>query len=597
VNLPANQTETVTRVVTVDDPRITDELRSTIKRGVKQGRLHYTLVDLLRTKLRPADVHALVTDRDNEISRSFDNDRQALEMIKLAHEQAKRPVLGRDTWVENAHAFLTLRAPHLTYHASEFFIYGRGYYRALPDRVVQSVARQFLADSVIKVENDDGDWIDEDFNPDQRDRDELVSALRDLVNLDAANLEIDPPCWIVEDATNRPPPRACISFNNGILHVPSRVPMRPTPEFFTRVALPFDYDPQARCPLWEKTLDDWWPRKADGLQADGSQADDVLLLQEWFGYFLLPATFMQKIFAIQGDGGTGKSTIARVLKMLIGMRNITAPSLKSLAGEFGRQPLIGKQLAIFSETAFGKNEDPVSVTGYIKAISGEDTMEVNRKNKDFWIGQLLVRILMLCNKIPSFSDDSSALGRRLIVLKMRKMFRDEGANTQLTDELAKELPGILNWSLVGYDRLMKSRRFTETNESREVRDHFIRAASTVRSFVEDECVVDASADDDDKEFITEKALYAAYKNYCQEASTHHDCKKDFITAVLAFDSAINTHRPPLRDASGATLKDAAGRARGGERGFRGIQLKRVVEQRARRGETPGKAAVQEKIPF
>ena len=60
----------------------------------------------------------------------------------------------------------------------------------------------------------------------------------------------------------------------------------------------------------------------------------------------------------------GKGVIARILGALIGKRNVCGPTLNSLGGDFGLQPLIGKSLAVISDARFiGKDTAASSSSG------------------------------------------------------------------------------------------------------------------------------------------------------------------------------------------------------------------------------------------
>ena len=61
-----------------------------------------------------------------------------------------------------------------------------------------------------------------------------------------------------------------------------------------------------------------------------------------------------------GPKRSGKGTIARVLRKLIGERNVAGPTLSSLGGPFGLQPLLGKSGAIISDARQGDARTPLS---------------------------------------------------------------------------------------------------------------------------------------------------------------------------------------------------------------------------------------------
>ena len=61
-------------------------------------------------------------------------------------------------------------------------------------------------------------------------------------------------------------------------------------------------------------------------------------LQEWFGYLLTPDTRQQKILMMVGPKRSGRGTIARVLKAMVGADNVVNPTLNTLARPFGLSP-------------------------------------------------------------------------------------------------------------------------------------------------------------------------------------------------------------------------------------------------------------------
>ena len=132
--------------------------------------------------------------------------------------------------------------------------------------------------------------------------------------------------------------------------------------------------------------------------------------------------------------------------------NTCAPTLNSLSGNFGLQSLIGKQAAFVSDMRLGHRTDHAALAENLLRISGEDTVDVDRKYKTAWIGQLSVRFFIMTNVPPRFVDVSGVLASRFVPLIMRESFIGR-ENPRLLSELLPELPGILNWSIAGWRRL------------------------------------------------------------------------------------------------------------------------------------------------
>jgi putative DNA primase/helicase len=137
---------------------------------------------------------------------------------------------------------------------------------------------------------------------------------------------------------------------------------------------------------------------------------------------------------------------------LLGQANVCGPTLSGLGETFGLAPLIGKRLAIISDARLGGKTDHQVVVERLLAITGEDSLSVNRKNRDHWTGQLETRFMILTNELPKLADASGALASRFLILLLTNSFYGK-EDLGLTARIIHELPGILNWSLDGWQRL------------------------------------------------------------------------------------------------------------------------------------------------
>ena len=210
----------------------------------------------------------------------------------------------------------------------------------------------------------------------------------------------------------------------------------------------------------------------------------------------------------------------RVLGGLLGKANVAAPTLASLATNFGLQPLINKQAAIISDARMGGRTDHQVIAERLLSISGEDAITIDRKYRETWTGQLPVRFVVLTNEIPRISDASGALSSRFIVLRLTKSFLEK-EDHGLSLRLFRELPGILNWALDGLDRLLKRGFFLAPrsgwDDVRQLQD----LASPVAAFVRDKCVLDH------KTRIPVHRLYLAYKEWCESEGGQPSSKQTF----------------------------------------------------------------------
>jgi putative DNA primase/helicase len=368
---------------------------------------------------------------------------------------------------------------------------------------------------------------------------------------------VQPPVWLTGDATTPIAAGEVVALANGILDLETRKLRKHTPELFAQHVLPFDYDPKAPSPSrWLRFLDELW----------GDDKESKSALGEWFGYVVSSATDQQKALMLVGPKRSGKGTIARVLTGLLGVHNVAAPTLASLAQNFGLQPLIGKPLAVISDARLGARADTSIAVERLLSITGEDTITIDRKYRDPWTGRLPSRFMILTNELPRFADSSGALASRFVVAILTRSFYGK-ENPRLTAELLEEAPSIFSWSLAGLDRLRDRGYFVVPSSAQEAQRRLEDLASPVGAFVRDGCDVGPAFE------VEKDELWTAWKAWCVDEGRDRPGTK----AVFARD--LNATVPGL----------ASVRPRNGEERshlWRGVRLRIAEKQWVRPLTTP-----------
>jgi putative DNA primase/helicase len=302
----------------------------------------------------------------------------------------------------------------------------------------------------------------------------VLDALRAVTHLDDAAIA---PCWL--DRTGDVPADELIACTNGLLHLPTRRLLLHSPTFFTLNALDFGFDAAAPEPIeWLRFLNTLW----------SSDPASIETLQEIFGLLLTGDTSFQKAFLLIGPPRSGKGTIARVLSQMIGRANVVSPVLSSLSSDFGLAPLIGKRLAVIPDARLSGRVDQVAIAERILSITGEDMLTIARKYREAWTGALQVRFVILSNELPGIADASGALASRFVILVLQHSFLGREDN-ELTGRLLRELPGILKWSIEGWERLSRRGYFVQPESANEISQDFADLGSPISSFVRNRCEI------------------------------------------------------------------------------------------------------------
>jgi putative DNA primase/helicase len=363
------------------------------------------------------------------------------------------------------------------------------------------------------------------FNPNKQKADQIVDALQAYCHHDhhPANGVI----WL--DERKAPNPQFIISFRNGLLNVqdwllnPQTSLIPHTPLLLNVNSLSFDFNPGAQKPNeWLKFLNLLWPQDLESQQ----------LLQEWAGLLLIPETRFQKILLMIGPPRSGKGTIGRILRDLLGDLNVVGPTLSSLGGEFGLQPLLNKILALISDARVNNRGANSIIIERLLSISGEDPLTVNRKFLSPLTVQLQARIVMMSNELPNMPDASGALAKRYLVLKMNKSWLGK-EDSSLFLRLQEELPGILLWALEGLARLQQRKRFIQPVSSAPTIEELQAITSPIQAFVSERCEIKSSG------YVVIRDLFEEWRSWCKEMGYH------FTGNIQSFGKNLHAAYPEI----------------------------------------------------
>jgi putative DNA primase/helicase len=406
----------------------------------------------------------------------------------------------------------------------------------------------FTKNATFMTKNHKGESVEAVWSPNTKSINYLAHALAARLYL-AEKLE--QPAWLDGRGAG-----VTIAVANGLLDLETRTLTPHTPLFFNATALPCDYDPNARCDRWHQFLDSLW-----GLDVDAPR-----LLAEWFGYAISGRTDLQKIFLMVGPTRGGKGIIARILTALVGREHTVNPTLNSLEDpRFGLTPLIGKTLAVVADARFIGRRETNIVVERLLSISGEDPLTIDRKNISAWTGKLYARFHIGSNELPRLGDASGAIVGRMLYLPVVKSWLGKEDHT-IEPALHEELSGILNWALDGLDRLnAQGGRFTVHPDAAAALGLMRELASPLAAFVDERCEVELARVKGSgcHNFVDCKALYTAYRQWCQDADQKVSGKIIFRRDLLAALPMIGVER----------LNVAGARDNNGPPCYTGIKLK------------------------
>lgn len=289
-----------------------------------------------------------------------------------------------------------------------------------------------------------------------------------------------------------------LNFQNCVLDVMTGETFPHSPKYGFFDIRPFDYDPHAKAPMWEKFL------------MDITEDEDLVkVLKEFGGYSISGDSYwMHKALVLIGGGRNGKSVYMETLGKVVGESNHAAVSMKDLNQNTMRFLLVNK-LFNYSE------ESSVSslVEGELfKTLTGGGVMSVKELYYQPYNVVNKAKIIISSNHDLLSSDTSTGMLERLAIINLNKVFKPgvEGYDPQLKYKLWEhELPGICNSLLAAYKDLKRRGDLPTSERITQALEDFRRGSDPILVFAEDCVIKDESAQ------IKALELYAEYVRMCE----------------------------------------------------------------------------------
>lgn len=248
-----------------------------------------------------------------------------------------------------------------------------------------------------------------------------------------------------------------------------------TPRYFTPVLIPRKYVPEHPPTFWLNFLD-------QVLERDEKR---IAVLQEWFGYCLLPTTRYQRMLMLVGPGGNGKTVVLNVLTEMLGKHNCSNVELDDINTKYGPFYTFGKLANICGDIATRYLKKP----GRIKAFIGGDMIQFEQKYMNAFSTKPTAKLIFSMNDLPNTDDDSEGFYRRMLTIPF--MFTPPEPDPLLANSQSHkwpfrpELDGIFTWALEGLIHLLHKDGFTESNSIKECMDAWRLGNEGVRRYADE----------------------------------------------------------------------------------------------------------------
>lgn len=308
-----------------------------------------------------------------------------------------------------------------------------------------------------------------------------------------------------------------------------------------------EYDPDAECPRFMQYLD------------EDVRDEDVLKLQEYLGYMLHHwGQPFKKALLLIGPTDSGKSTFTRLVREFLGGEdNVASETLYDLIStRWGTAELFGQMANIRNELSSNELKRPER---FKELTGGEEQISAEKKGSDKFSFVVKSKFLFSTNEVPSIEGADPAFYNRWLFASFPHTLDEDEKDPDLIDDLIDELPGILNWALEGYDRLLKQDGFSNERTLDEKQSMWEEHGGTIARFKAEMLHPTGRRSDD----VKKSDVYALYTAYCDYIAKEAETQQK-LTSELKKDDRIGD------------------KEQGGDRYFTGVQ----IDQRTIGGRAP-----------
>lgn len=312
-----------------------------------------------------------------------------------------------------------------------------------------------------------------------------------------------------------------INLLNGTFEVtPNGGKLRPfNLNDFITYQLPFEYNPNAKAPLFKAYL--------NKVQPDNECQN---LLAEYLAYIFTRHLKLEKTLLLYGTGANGKSVFFEIVSALLGKGNVTSYSLQSLTDTTGYfRAKLANALVNYASEINGKLETSI----FKQLVSGEPVEARLPYGEPFTLEQY-ARLIFNCNELPREVEHTYAYFRRFLIVPFSVTIPEAEQDKELANKIIKsELSGVFNWVLEGLERLLKQKNFTKCEAVEKQLSTYRIESDSVLMFIDENNFKPSI-----EEFKKLSEIHYQYKAFCIENGFRPTSSKTLVKRLsnLGYES-------------------------------------------------------------
>lgn len=302
---------------------------------------------------------------------------------------------------------------------------------------------------------------------------------------------------------------------NGDLDMETGKLLPPDQKRYTAIHTAASFDPNATCPVWDKTVREIF----------SDNAEMIRFFQRCCGMALRGRQEQEFAVMIYGDGANGKTTLLTGLKEVFGdyAAKLSSSAILTKGRALARSSsaaspeiaqLRGKRLVTIEESSRSARLDAERFKELASNgdVSSRGLYEAQRTIPVTWT------MFFATNYLPDVAEQDYGTWRRIAPIPLRREFSPEERDMFLADKLRAERDGILQWCLRGLEDYLNDTEWVAP-EVRSAVKKYREEQDLTKAFLASECVYDPT---DERIAISVTDLFFAYRSWYSSYYTDRD---------------------------------------------------------------------------
>jgi putative DNA primase/helicase len=268
-----------------------------------------------------------------------------------------------------------------------------------------------------------------------------------------------------------------------------------------------------------------YPRFRAYLERVLPDAEMQNILAEYIAYCFTRHLKLEKCLFLFGAGANGKSVFFDIITALLGSENITSFSLNNLNEEHNRALMNNKLLNYSSELGGKKAID----SDLFKKLVSVEPVQCRLKYGQSFFSVRYAKLMFNCNELPRDVEFTHAFFRRFLIIPFSETIPENEQDAELAQKIINsEFSGVFNWILDGLNRLLKNKRFSDSDTVRKMLKDFREQSDSVHLFLSENDYQKSTVD-----YIPLKELFNNYRQFCLDDNFRALNKTNFTKRLEA----------------------------------------------------------------